>query len=70
MSITDISSVVGAYCHQLSPQQERRLFAAMAMQGWLANKDRPQHFHPKDDMAYCVAIADALLAELSKEPSV
>lgn len=43
---------------------KRELFAAMAMQGWLANKDRPTHFDPKDDMAYCVKIADSLLKAL------
>lgn len=47
--------------------KKREHFAGLAMQGWLANKERPQHFHQKDDMAYCVAIADALIAELSKE---
>lgn len=45
---------------------KREYFAALAMQGWLANKDRPQHFQPKDDMEYCVKIADCLLAALAK----
>jgi hypothetical protein len=44
----------------------REHFAGLAMQGWLANKDRPTHFLPEDDMAYCVKIADALIAELAK----
>lgn len=45
---------------------KRELFAALAMQGWIANKDRPQHFLPEDDMEYCVKIADCLLAALAK----
>lgn len=47
----------------------REHFAGLAMQGWLANKDRPQHFLPTDDMAYCVKIADALIQELGKVQS-
>jgi hypothetical protein len=45
---------------------KREYFAAMAMQGWLANKERPQHFLPADDMRYCVTIADELLKALAK----
>lgn len=48
---------------------KRELFAAMAMQGWLANKERPTQFLPKDDMEYCVAIADNLLIALAKPAS-
>jgi hypothetical protein len=39
----------------------RDYFAAKALQGFLANKDRPAHFHPNDDAAYCYAVADAML---------
>lgn len=39
----------------------RDYFAAKAMQGFIANKDRPMTFHPDDDAAYAYAIADAML---------
>jgi hypothetical protein len=39
----------------------RDYFAAKALQGFLANKDRPAHFHPNDDATYCYAVADAML---------
>lgn len=39
----------------------RDYFAAKAMQGFMANKDRPMTFHPDDDAAYAYAIADAML---------
>lgn len=45
---------------------KREYFAALAMQGWLANKDRPQHFRPKDDMEYRVKIADCLVSDSGK----
>ena len=45
---------------------KRELFAAMAMQGFIANKERPQYFKPIDDAAYCVKLADALLAALQE----
>jgi hypothetical protein len=53
--------------------EDRRMFAAMAMQGFLANKEHALHFNPHDDAAYCVRIADALLTALAtsanlKEP--
>ncbi|WP_275262439.1 hypothetical protein [Citrobacter braakii] len=39
----------------------RDYFAAKAMQGFIANKDRPTTFHPDDDAGYAYAIADAML---------
>ena len=36
-------------------------FAAKALQGFIANKDRPMTFHPDDDAAYAYAIAAAML---------
>lgn len=39
----------------------RDYFAAKAMQGFMANKDRPMTFHPDDDASYAYAIADAML---------
>lgn len=39
----------------------RDYFAAKAMQGFIANKDRPMTFHPDDYAAYAYAIADAML---------
>jgi hypothetical protein len=47
---------------------KRDLFAAMAMQGFIANKANPLHFHTTDDAQWCVTMADALLAELEKQP--
>lgn len=44
----------------------REHFAAMALMGFMANKDRPQYFNPKDDASYCVAVADELIAALEK----
>jgi hypothetical protein len=38
-------------------------FAAKALQGFIASKDRPTQFHPTDDAAYCYALARAMLAE-------
>lgn len=46
---------------------KRELFAAMAMQGFLSNKGHATHFLPEDDAAYCIRIADALLATLAKD---
>lgn len=39
----------------------RDYFAAQAMQGFIANKDRPTRFSPEEDASYCYAIADAML---------
>lgn len=47
---------------------KRELFAAMAMQGFLANKAHSTHFLPEHDARYCIQIADALLAELEPRP--
>lgn len=44
----------------------RDYFAAKAMQGFMANKNRPTSFSPEDDATYFYAIADAMLAERSK----
>lgn len=66
MSLTD----VGAFNHMLSPEQERRLFAAMAMQGLLANAGVISPYDTKypGAMALCaVVFADALLTELAKD---
>ena len=42
----------------------RDYFAAKALGGLIASRDaRSPHFAPKDDAAYCYAIADAMLAE-------
>lgn len=46
---------------------KRELFAAMAMQGLLANKSHPGHWSAADDSTYCVQIADELLAALAKD---
>jgi len=45
---------------------KREWFAGMALQGLMANKDKPQFFVPKDDANYCLAIADALLTALDQ----
>jgi hypothetical protein len=55
---------IGAYLIEVRPSRE--MIAAMAMQGFMANKDRPQYFNPKDDAEYVLAIADALIAALAK----
>lgn len=39
----------------------RDYFAAKAMQGFMANKDRPTQFNPDDDAKYAYQIADAML---------
>lgn len=44
----------------------RDYFAAAALQGFMANKDRPQNYCPFDDSAYFYRIADAMLAERAK----
>ena len=44
----------------------REYYAGLALQGYMANKDRPTYFHPKDDAEWCVKVADALIAELEK----
>ena len=48
----------------------REYYAGLAMQGWLANKARPQSFHPTYDMAYCVAVADSLIAALAQDGEI
>jgi hypothetical protein len=44
----------------------RDYFAAKALQGFMANKDRPQGFNLFDDAAYVYQIADAMLK--AREP--
>lgn len=39
----------------------RDYFAAKALQGFMANKERPQFFQPEDDAAYVYQLADAML---------
>ena len=46
----------------------REYYAGMAMQGWMANKDRPANYNPHDDMEYCLAVADELLAAMDANP--
>lgn len=43
---------------------KREAFAMAAMQGFLANKAHGTHFDPRDDAAYCISVADAVLAAL------
>lgn len=52
--------------HQYLGLTIRDYFAAAALQGFMANKDRPQNYCPFDDSAYCYRIADAMLAERDK----
>lgn len=58
---------------EMNTEVERRKFAAMAMQGLLANcKIVPNPNIPDEDMPkllaeMCVKIADALIAELNKK---
>lgn len=58
---------------EVNTEAERRKFAAMAMQGILANcKIVPNPNIPDEDMPkllaeMCVKIADALIAELNKK---
>lgn len=44
----------------------RDYFAGLAMQGFVANKDRPYMYHPDDDAEYAYQIADAMLKERAK----
>lgn len=44
----------------------RDYFAAKALQGFMANKNRPTSFSPEDDATYFYAIADAMLLERAK----
>ncbi|HXE08309.1 MAG TPA: hypothetical protein VN612_10455 [Acidobacteriaceae bacterium] len=60
----DITSAIN---HQLSREQERRLFAAMAMQGALGGVPG-SHLLPEQLARDSVAHADALLRELEKQP--
>lgn len=53
---------------QVTGLTKRELIAAMAMQGFLANKAHATHFMPEHDARYCIQIADALLAELEQIP--
>jgi|KBSMisStaDraftv2_1062788.scaffolds.fasta_scaffold5640653_1 hypothetical protein len=60
--------IMSAINHQLSREQERRLFAAMAMQGILAG-DHPicrDACPMKIVAAVAVEFADALITELAK----
>lgn len=43
---------------------KRELFAAMALQGFMANKEHAKWFDPDEDAAYVVRIADCLLKAL------
>ena len=46
---------------------KRELFAAMAMQGFLANSCDENCVMGQKAVAYCVGMADALLVELAKD---
>lgn len=49
-------------CHyQDAGMTLRDYFAARALAGLLANKDRPGHFSDQDDATYCYSMADAML---------
>lgn len=52
------------------PYQEgmtlRDYFAAAALMGFMANKNRPTNFDPDDDADYCYKLADALLKAREK----
>ncbi|WP_177177092.1 hypothetical protein [Stenotrophomonas indicatrix] len=45
---------------------KRELFAAMALQGFMANKEHAKWFDPDEDATYAVRIADCLLKALEK----
>lgn len=48
----------------------RQHFAGLALQGLMANGEyRPQHSHCNSFASLSVAMADALLRELAKEPT-
>ncbi|MBA0362401.1 hypothetical protein [Stenotrophomonas maltophilia] len=47
---------------------KRELFAAMALQGFMANKEHARYFDPDEDAMYAVRIADCLLRALEKNP--
>ena len=49
----------GAYCSM--GVSIRDYFAAKAMQGFMANKANPMHFHPENDAQWAYQIADAML---------
>lgn len=51
---------------RLREMQLRDYFAAAALQGYMANKDRPTYFHPETDAQYVFAMADAMLKEREK----
>jgi hypothetical protein len=46
---------------------KREHFAALTLQGFVANPKNYLAFHPKDDAEYCIRLADALIAALSKD---
>lgn len=48
-----------------SLQQE---FAKAAISGFMANKSNPLSYQPENDSEFVLKIADALLAELEKQP--
>ena len=41
----------------------REWYAGMALQGFMANKDRPTTLHAKDDAEWCFTIADAMISQ-------
>lgn len=65
---TELDTYSGKPCNQHFGLTKRELFAAMAMQGILAN---PERIGGKDQelTQYSVMLADALLTELNKEDS-
>lgn len=72
----NLTTDIGAYMHTMSPQQERRLFAALAMQGLLAHGTRGGslfiHEQLKVDLSVAqmsIDLADDLLRELAKPVS-
>lgn len=58
----------GLTFEEMCGMTKRELFAAMAMQGLLTNREH-KHRIIEEDTEYCVRIADALLIELAKEKS-
>jgi len=49
---------------QITGLTKRELFAAMALQGFMANKEHAKWFDPDEDATYAVRIADCLLKAL------
>lgn len=56
---------IAARAEAVAGMSLRDYFAAKALQGFIANKDRPQFFQPEDDAAYVYKLADAMLAARS-----